>query len=104
MTSRDHDESPGRILVVDDDVVTGRFLVNLLGARGGFDVSHTLDPAVALQRATSETWDLVLTDVEMPGMTGLELLQALRRAAPDLPAVVFTGHATLDYAVPALRG
>jgi two-component system response regulator HydG len=103
MTSRDHDESPGRILVVDDDVVTGRFLVNLLGARGGFDVSHTTDPAAALQRATSEAWDLVLTDVEMPGMTGLELLQALRRASPDLNVAVLTSHASLDNAVSALR-
>jgi two-component system, NtrC family, response regulator HydG len=98
----DHD-MPGRILVVDDDPVTGRFLSNLLGDGGGFDVACTTDPANALQRASTERWDLVLTDVEMPGMTGLELLQALRRAAPDLPVVVITGHATLDYAVSALR-
>jgi LmbE family N-acetylglucosaminyl deacetylase/CheY-like chemotaxis protein len=98
----DHD-MPGRILVVDDDPVTGRFLSNLLGDGGGFDVACTTDPASALQRASTERWDLVLTDVEMPGMTGLELLQALRRAAPDLPVVVITGHATLDYAVSALR-
>jgi DNA-binding NtrC family response regulator len=94
---------PGRILVVDDDPVTGRFLTNLLGDCGGFDVACTTDPASALQRASTETWDLVLTDVEMPRMSGLELLQALRRAAPDLPVVVITGHATLDYAVSALR-
>ena len=94
---------PGRILVVDDDPVTGRFLSNLLGDAGGFDVVCTTDPASALQRASAERWDLVLTDVEMPGMTGLELLQALRQAAPDLPVVVITGHATLDYAVSALR-
>jgi two-component system, NtrC family, response regulator HydG len=98
----DHD-MPGRILIVDDDPVTGRFLSNLLGDGGGFDVVCTTDPASALQRASTERWDLVLTDVEMPGMTGLELLQALRRAAPDLPVVVITGHATLDYAVSALR-
>jgi two-component system, NtrC family, response regulator HydG len=98
----DHD-MPGRILIVDDDPVTGRFLSNLLGDGGGFDVACTTDPASALQRASTERWDLVLTDVEMPGMTGLELLQALRRAAPDLPVVVITGHATLDYAVSALR-
>jgi two-component system, NtrC family, response regulator HydG len=103
MTTSDHDETPGRILVVDDDLVTGRYLTRLLGDRGGFDVTHTLDPATALQRASSETWDLVLTDVEMPGMTGLELLEALRQAAPDLPVVVITGHASLDYAVRALR-
>lgn len=102
MHASDHD-LPGRILIVDDDPVTGRFLSNLLGDGGGFDVVCTTDPASALQRASTERWDLVLTDVEMPGMTGLELLQALRRAAPGLPVVVITGHATLDYAVSALR-
>ena len=102
MHASDHD-MPGRILIVDDDPVTGRFLSNLLGDGGGFDVACTTDPASALQRASTERWDLVLTDVEMPGMTGLELLQALRRAAPGLPVVVITGHATLDYAVSALR-
>jgi two-component system response regulator HydG len=102
MTFGDHHE-PGRILVVDDDLVTGRFLTHLLGDEGGFDVTHTIDPADGLRRASSERWDLVLTDVEMPGMTGLELLQALRNTAPDLPVVVITGHASLDYAVSALR-
>ena len=103
MTSSDHDGPPGRILVVDDDLVTGRFLTHLLGERGGFDVTHTLDPAIALKQATSQTWDLVLTDVEMPGMTGLELLQALRRESPDLNVAVLTSHASLDNAVSALR-
>jgi two-component system, NtrC family, response regulator HydG len=103
MSSSDHDVLPGRILVVDDDPVTGRFLTQLLSDTGGFDVTHTTDAASALHRASTETWDLVLTDVEMPGMSGLELLQSLRRAAPDLPVVVITGHATLDYAVSALR-
>jgi LmbE family N-acetylglucosaminyl deacetylase len=45
----------------------------------------------------------VLTDVEMPGMTGLEMLESLRRVAPDLPVAVVTAHATLDNAVTALR-
>src|SRR5260370_30667468 len=94
MTSSDHDEAPGRILVVDDDLVTGRLLTRLLGERGGFDVTHTQDPAVALRRASSEPWDLVLTDVEMPGMNGIELLQALRRAPPDPPRRVMPPHAS----------
>ena len=102
MTSQDEGK-PGRILVVDDDLVTGQFLMHLLGDRGGFEVTHTPDPATALARATSEPWDLVLTDVEMPGMTGLELLQALRRLAPSLPVAVITSHASLTNAVGALR-
>jgi two-component system, NtrC family, response regulator HydG len=102
MTSSEHDGPTGRILIVEDDVVAGRFLVNLLGGRGGFDVTHTTDPVIALQRASSETWDLVVTDVEMPGMTGLDLLEALRRVAPDLAVAVLTAHTTLDYALRAL--
>ena len=77
--------------------------MRLLGEHGGFDVTHTLDPAVGLKRASSEPWDLVLTDVEMPGMSGLELLEALRRVSPGLPVAVLTAHASFDYAIRALR-
>ena len=62
--------------------MTRRFLQQSSRRRRGFDVVCTTDPASALQLTGAERWDLVLTDVEMPGMTGLELLQALRRAAP----------------------
>src|SRR4029077_109875 len=103
MTSSGPDVSPGRILLVDDDLVTARLLTNLL-AGSGFDVVYTPDPQDALKRASVESWDLVLTDVEMPGMTGLDLLQALRQVAPELPIVVLTAHASVDYAVRALRG
>jgi CheY-like chemotaxis protein len=48
-------------------------------------------------------WDLLLTDIELPAMTGLELLERVRQLVPDLPVAVLTGHATVDYAVTALR-
>ena len=103
MTSGERDGSPGRILLVEDDLVSARFLTQILRVRGGFDVTHTPDPLMALKLASSQTWDLVLTDVEMPGMTGIDLLEALRRVAPEPPVAVMTAHATLDYAVGALR-
>jgi two-component system, NtrC family, response regulator HydG len=103
MTSGNQGTSPGRILVVEDDLVTGHILANLLGEQGGFEVTHVLDAAAALKRASAETWDLVLTDVEMPGMSGIELLEALRKAAPGLPVAVLTAHATIDNALGALR-
>jgi LmbE family N-acetylglucosaminyl deacetylase len=90
-------------MVVDDDVVTARFMTHVLGRRGGFEVCHAPDPHSALAMAREQSWDLVITDVEMPGMTGLELLRALREISPDLPVAVITGHASVDYAVQAIR-
>jgi two-component system response regulator HydG len=103
MNSRDSAAAAGRILIVEDDPEAARFAIHVLGTKGGFDVTHTPDPAIALKRVGSETWDLVLTDVEMPGMTGIELLEAVRRISPDLPVAVITAHPSIDTAVLALR-
>jgi two-component system response regulator HydG len=93
----------GRILLVDDDPALGAYLTRVLRGRGGFDVTHELDSIGALQRIETEQWDLLITDIELPGMTGLELLERVRRLEPDLPVAVLTGNPTVDYAVSALR-
>jgi len=96
-------ESPrGRILMVEDDPDHAFYVLEVLQRRGGFEVVHVTDPAEALRRAR-EPWDLLLTDVEMPGMTGLELLESLRQVAPDLPVAVLTAHASITNVVTALR-
>jgi CheY-like chemotaxis protein len=92
----------GRILVVDDDRVFGVWATRVLEARG-LVVHHVLDPVTALQQVESEHWDLVVTDVEMPRMTGLEFLERLRHLEPTLPVAVITAHATVDRAVRAMR-
>jgi two-component system response regulator HydG len=96
-------QQPGRILLIDDDRALGGYLMRVLRQRGGFDVTHELDSAAALRRLESESWDLLITDIELPGMTGLELLERVRQMHPDLPVAVLTGHPTIDYAVSALR-
>jgi two-component system response regulator HydG len=92
----------GRILVVDDDRVFGLWATKVLQARG-FEVEHVLDPVAGLTQVESRTWDLVITDVEMPRMTGLEFLQRARHLIPGLPAAVVTAHPTVDRAVTAMR-
>jgi LmbE family N-acetylglucosaminyl deacetylase len=103
VSSASQPESPGRILVVEDDPEAAAYVLHVLRTRGGFEVTHIADPAAALDRARAERWDLVLTDVEMPGMTGIELLEAVREITPQLPVAVYTAHPSVDYAVRALR-
>ena len=103
MTDSAQGGSPGRILLIEDDPVAAHFTKHVLGKRGGFDVRHTPDPAVALRLAAAETWDMVLTDMELPGMTGRALLAALRKLAPGMPVAVITAHEPSDAVVQSLR-
>jgi len=93
MTSGSVDGASGRVLVVEDDPETALFVVHVLANRGRFEVTHTADPATALRLAAAEHWDLLVTDLDMPGMSGLELLGALRQVAPGLPVAVVSAHA-----------
>jgi two-component system, NtrC family, response regulator HydG len=99
----DGGQTRGRILLVDDDLSLGAYLARVLRTHGRFEVTHELDAAAALRGLEAEQWDLLITDIEMPGMTGLELIGRARRIVPGLPVAVLTGHATVEYAVTALR-
>jgi CheY-like chemotaxis protein len=79
-----------RILLVEDDPDTALFATHVLTRRGGFEVTHTSDPVAALALAAEQSWDLVLTDLDLPNMSGLELLAALRQMLPGLPIVLCT--------------
>jgi CheY-like chemotaxis protein len=99
----DGGQTRGRILLVDDDLALGAYLARVLRTHGQFEVTHELDAAAALRSLENERCDLLITDIEMPGMTGLELIGRARRLAPELPVAVLTGHATVEHAVTALR-
>jgi CheY-like chemotaxis protein len=80
----------GRVLIVEDDREAALFATLVLRERGRFEVTHTADPAVALVLAASGPWDLVVTDMDLPVMSGLELLAALREVAPSVPVLLVT--------------
>jgi CheY-like chemotaxis protein len=81
----------GRVLVIEDDPEAALFAVYTLMKRGRFEVVHTPDPEVALALAGAEHWDLALTDLDLPVMSGTELIAALRKLVPDLPVILITG-------------
>jgi DNA-binding NtrC family response regulator len=91
-----------RILVADDDVATLDGLRALLVA-WGFEVETATDGYEALQTASALTPALVITDVFMPTMDGLELLAALREHQPNLPVIVITGQGDEDTFISATR-
>jgi DNA-binding response OmpR family regulator len=93
----------GRILLVEDNADAAYYTMHVLARMGGFEVSHTPDPGVALQRARALPWDLVITDVDLPGMTGSELIEALRLVVPGLPVAVMTARAAADASLDGLR-
>jgi len=91
-----------RILVVDDEANMRRVLEIML-ARGGHEVLTAQDGAQALALLETQKADLVISDMRMPGMDGLTLLQRLREKGNATPVIMVTAHGTIDSAVEAMR-
>ncbi len=79
-----------RILVVDDDELVRSLTVRVL-ERAGYSVVSAASAAHALELVGRDSIDLVVSDVVMPGLTGVELLTELRSRKPDLPVLLMTG-------------
>ncbi len=93
----------GEILLVDDEANMLRTLQRIL-ERSGYAVRAAASAEEALKLLGESIPDLMITDLKMPGMSGVELLQAAREKSPTLPVLVLTGHATVDTAVAAMKG
>jgi two-component system NtrC family response regulator len=90
------------ILLVDDDKNFLRVLTYQI-ERLGFQVAATSSPIEALARLEEGIGDLVITDLRMPEMDGLNLLDRIRQIRPALPVIVLTAHGTIDKAVDAIK-
>ncbi len=91
-----------RILVVDDEQELVQTLLERLELRGLSAEGVTRGPD-ALQKLRRGSFDVVLVDVKMPGMGGLELLREIRRTRPQLAVVLLTGHGSAQLAEEGLR-
>jgi PAS domain S-box-containing protein len=91
-----------RILIVDDDE-TGRSALETLLRADGFATATAEDGDAALAEARCTVPDVVLTDMQMPGMSGVELCRRLRELQPDLPVIVMTAFSEIQSVVESLR-
>jgi LmbE family N-acetylglucosaminyl deacetylase/CheY-like chemotaxis protein len=96
-------EDAYRVLVVDDDPDVAMYTSTVLERRGGCNVRAITDPMLARSAVDEFRPDVVVTDIEMPGLTGLQLIEQLRADQHDLPIIVMTAHVSVEYAVGALR-
>lgn len=103
MRAEESGASRGRILLIDDDKVFAIWVAQVVHRRGGYELKHVPDPAAGLRCVENEPWDLVITDIEIPGMSGLELLERIYLLEPGLPVAVMTAHAAVEGAVTAER-
>jgi len=90
------------ILVADDEKDVLDFCLEVLG-RKGFEAQGASSGRQALELAKQRRFDLLLTDIMMPDMSGLDLLAEIKSTTPDIAAVVITGYGTTDMAIKALR-
>lgn len=91
-----------RVLIVDDEPVIRSFLVRVL-ERAGYEVQAASNGHEALDYLEATPFDLLLTDIKMDQLDGVELLRRAKAQQPDLSVILLTGHATVSSAVAALR-
>ena len=92
----------GRILVVDDNAFVLETTTLLLKSHG-YDVTGCTDPEEAVKKALAGPFDAVISDIKMPKVTGIELLEELHARNPDLPVILMTAYAELDVAIDAVK-
>ena len=91
-----------RILIVDDEEIVRESLSGWL-EKDGYQVSTAPDGPAALETLRAGTWSILLVDLKMPGMDGLQVLEAARKLQPEAAVVMITAYATVETAVKAIK-
>lgn len=91
-----------KILVVDDELAIQKALVKFLQSLS-YDVDSASDGAEAIEKAKNKVYQLVITDLKMPNMTGIDLIKNLKKINPQITCLVMTGFGTIESAVEAIK-
>jgi DNA-binding NtrC family response regulator len=92
----------GRILIVDDEEIMRESLTDWL-KEDGYEVVAVEDGFKGLEVAQSSSWNVILLDLKMPKMDGLEVLKEVKKLKLDIPVIIITAYATVDTAVAAIK-
>ena len=93
---------PEKLLIVDDEQGM-RDLLSIMLRKQGYEVDVAESGEEAISRVTREEYDLLVTDISMPGLDGLTVLRRVREIAPELPTILITAYASTESAIEALK-
>lgn len=91
-----------RILIVDDEVPIRRTLRDILEFEG-YEIDEASDGLECVSKVQKEKYDVIITDIKMPRMDGIEALERLQILSPETPVIMVSGHGTIDTAVEAVK-
>jgi len=93
-----------KILIIEDEAAIRRVLVKILSEENSaYEVSEAEDGLQGIELIKKNDYDLILCDIKMPKMDGVEVLEALKKLKPEIPIVMISGHGDLDTAVNTMR-
>ncbi len=93
----------GKILIVDDELDMLKLLRMIIKEKTPYEVVTTNNPLEAVELAKRGGIDLVITDLKMPGLDGIEVLDAVKKDDPDRPVIFITAYATVESATEAIQ-
>jgi DNA-binding NtrC family response regulator len=93
-----------RILIIEDEAAIRRVLVKILSEENtSYTVEEAEDGAAGYEKIKNTDYDLVLCDIKMPKMDGVELLEAVKKIKPEIPIVMISGHGDMETAINTMR-
>jgi len=93
-----------KILIIEDEAAIRRVLIKILSEENNtYLVEEAEDGLVGMEKIKDDEYDLVLCDIKMPKMDGIEVLEAIRKIKPEVPVVMLSGHGDLDTAVNTMK-
>ncbi len=93
-----------KILVIEDEAAIRRVLVKILSEESDkYQLDEAEDGLIGIEKIRKDDYDLVLCDIKMPKMDGVEVLEAIKKLKPEIPIVMISGHGDLDTAVNTMR-
>ncbi|MDA7567965.1 sigma-54 dependent transcriptional regulator [Flavobacteriaceae bacterium] len=93
-----------KILVIEDEAAIRRVLIKILSEENeSYQVEEAENGLVGVEKVKNDDYDLILCDIKMPKMDGVEVLEAVKKIKPEIPIVMISGHGDLDTAVNTMR-